>query len=625
MKASDWERRWLWIALPITALFAALSLWKVFEYDLFYQIRYGEEILAHWKIQTVDLWSHTAYGKTFYNHEWLATVVDALAARVMPDFAFLGILRAALIGCWIFVALLLIRHSAHADEHSWQSAALAPILIAWIYVTCSFRFQMRPDLYATVHYALLLWLFQSEVSDLRKRQVGLFLLLSWANFHAGTVPFGILFFAAAIVFEPAVLRPRDKALWIAAAVATWVATPLGVHGPEVVWVSLMPAPQGSVINNPDFQPFSMGLLQHSQGGWCLQLWVLYSAFAVFSFFIAAKKWALPKPWNNQLFVGVIGVLLTLATLVKIRSIHYQVLFLLPLVARGGILLLKKVEAQFGRIGPAAVVGIAGLVAYGWILPDQVQTISKPLGLGLCESELPIASTAFLKANRPRGQLLNPYSFGGYLIHELPEYPVAVDGRGTQFMDFLRELNIAKSSTDSFAALLRRYSINVAMDTLPAMSYQPQIGFIDTQEYLYMRSEWALVFFDEVTVVYVRRIPEHENLIREHEYHFVKRGFPANYGAEFAGLSDGVRRGFELEFDRCLRDSPRNVYCLTGKAAFLELRSRPQEALSMLQEAEQVNPRDPGMLLVLSEMEKKLGFLDESEKFKRRFERLTIHP
>lgn len=50
--------------------------------------------------------------------------------------------------------------------------------------------------------------------------------------------------------------------------------------------------------------------------------------------------------------------------------------------------------------------------------------------------LPVAATEYLKNHKPPGRLFNSYNWGGYLLYNLPDYPVFVDGRTDLYNDLI---------------------------------------------------------------------------------------------------------------------------------------------------------------------------------------------
>jgi hypothetical protein len=51
-----------------------------------------------------------------------------------------------------------------------------------------------------------------------------------------------------------------------------------------------------------------------------------------------------------------------------------------------------------------------------------------------EKIFPVAAVEWIKTNHPEGRILNSYNWGGYLIWNLPQYPVFIDGRTDLFND-----------------------------------------------------------------------------------------------------------------------------------------------------------------------------------------------
>jgi hypothetical protein len=239
----------------------------------------------------------------------------------------------------------------------------------------------------------------------------------------------------------------------------------------------------------------------------------------------------------------------------------------------------------------STVAIA-LFLLGWVLPEQVRYVAHPLGSGVSRLDLPAESTAFLARTRPSGKLLNAYPFGGYLIDKLPEMPVAIDGRELPFLAFSKEQREAIAS-GHFDAFLSKHQIDVVLEDLSV--HARDHGSIASLEILYPRSDWAQVFFDNASIVYLRRTPANDAIIQTYEYKSLRRTAAPGWGATTRGLSDAVRTGQYRDLDYCLREVPDSVFCRVGKAAFLVLFGQRDEAKSLLEEARQI---DPGNLEVL---------------------------
>ena len=195
----------LGLALSLAVLFGGLSHWVIFEYDIFWHVRAGLEILAGQGVQRVDRWSYTVNGERWINIQWLSTVVDAVVYRISGGYEGLSWLRSVLVGSWVFGLAILVGRGASRVRQAWLPML---VLVPWAYLVSSFRLQMRPDLFGICFGAGLLALWLSSWSRPLKRSTSLLILVAWANFHAGTCLFGVLFFVGAVAFGCGAVEPE---------------------------------------------------------------------------------------------------------------------------------------------------------------------------------------------------------------------------------------------------------------------------------------------------------------------------------------------------------------------------------------------------------------------------------
>lgn len=606
-------------AFLLSTVFAFFSHWIIFEYDLFFQVRAGKEILENYKVQTLDTWSYTAGGEPWFNFQWLSTVALYLLTRMDGGYEILGTLRSLLIFSWIFGLVHLLQKSTlHAQKNSFW--LLPMVLIPWVYLICWFRLQMRPDLFATVFYIGFLVLWNAHFTSKIKKSMSLVLLLIWSNFHSGTVNLGILVFSLFVFFENGLPRVKElplKCAWIIAGAMTLLLTPIGTDIFSVLW-QIAFTYDYNFTGNPDMQPFSFKLLQLRHGGWSLLLWMIYTVVAFFSYlFLWNKQEKLPIFYRNKLLVVLVSLLLTVLTFKRIRVIHYQTAFLLPIVATGLVLFFSRMT-----LTRVTLLFSSLIFFWGFALPDQILNISKPIGRGIASVDLPVDSVSFIKKNPLKGKMYNAYAFGGYLVGELPDYLVSLDGREIPFTKYRIELAQARQNTETLTQFLKKQDVNFILETIPSMFYEPNAGFIDSHLLYYPPQDWALVFFDNASVLFVRRIPEHQSIIEKYEYRYIRRGLPANYAASYKGLSEEVRSSFEKEFNRCLDLVPRNTYCLVGKSAFFTEKKRLEESKILLEQALSVQPRSIEIVLELASVEEKLGNSKRAHALQKKFRKLA---
>lgn len=144
-------------------------------------------------------------------------------------------------------------------------------------------------------------------------------------------------------------------------------------------------------------------------------------------------------------------------------------------------------AQAGAFNLALLVVLTALVG--------AQTVSE-LGKANVDAQLskraPVEATAWVRAEAPPGRLFNTFDWGGYLIWELPERPVWIDGRAALHRDLLPEYARAIDG-DGWSELVDAQDIAVAL--VPSDS---GIGLAMATD-----PGWRVAYRDDVATVFVR--------------------------------------------------------------------------------------------------------------------------
>ncbi len=110
---------------------------------------------------------------------------------------------------------------------------------------------------------------------------------------------------------------------------------------------------------------------------------------------------------------------------------------------------------------------------------------------------PYLATQYIRENPPKGNMLNAYNWGGYLIWQLPEYKTFIDGRMTSWREdgkyfMLDYYNIHK--TDALNSYVERYNIGWVLDYTDS----------PLAKTLALNSEeWELLYEDETSVIYTK--------------------------------------------------------------------------------------------------------------------------
>jgi hypothetical protein len=121
-----------------------------------------------------------------------------------------------------------------------------------------------------------------------------------------------------------------------------------------------------------------------------------------------------------------------------------------------------------------------------------QPLSTELNEKVTADMLPVDAVRFLQTEQPPGPLFNSYNWGGYLIWELPDYPVFVDGRTDLYDDeFLTEYLSIFLAQEGWEEGLDRYQINLVL-----IEPESMLGRI-----LEEQGHWQLLYDDHQAMVF----------------------------------------------------------------------------------------------------------------------------
>ena len=124
-------------------------------------------------------------------------------------------------------------------------------------------------------------------------------------------------------------------------------------------------------------------------------------------------------------------------------------------------------------------------------------------------------------------MYNSYDFGGFLSYQLgPERKIMMDGRYIFFPLLNKEFSIqnrilTSQHNNEWAEFLQHYNVDYAITKTQRIYVQypkNKIPFsLALTNIQFPRSEWALVYWDDKALVFLKRIPKFQNIIERYEY------------------------------------------------------------------------------------------------------------
>jgi tetratricopeptide (TPR) repeat protein len=501
-------------AVALTYAFLA-GLRTVSDYDIFWQMATGRWVAQHHTIFSTDVFSYTAQGQP-----WIYPVGSGFlfyVAFLLGGYSLISWLGA--IACVSSIALLLRRGSA-------VTAALAVIAVPAI----AARTAPRADMFTVVLFAaFLIILWEQYENGTGKLWLLPLLMVAWVNLHLGFIS-GLALACAYAVSETIRLldrqqrqcaRGRLKAAlpWLVATLFATLVNPWGwgiyralhrqeaamsVHSERITeWAGISLT---SATLNQAFTPHDPA----SSGEWLLFAAIVTAIIALFR-----RRWPA-------------AVLLAGALWMAMRHVRFMAMLACVVVIVGGAVLTSALDNVGSRIRDRRLFAIlGGGVAAAAILLAALRSVDlvsdryyrsgteiTSFGAGL-SWWFPDRAMAFIERENLPAQVFNDYEEGGFLVWKLgPKYHDYIDGRaipfGPELFSHLQQVLQSLPDSPEWQHETNAYGINTVVFSLARYNGLKYVASVLPH---YCNSEnWRPVYLDEVSAVFVRRLPETEALI-----------------------------------------------------------------------------------------------------------------
>jgi len=192
-----------------------------------------------------------------------------------------------------------------------------------------------------------------------------------------------------------------------------------------------------------------------------------------------------------------------SALLAARNIPTFAIVAAPVLAEHGSVWLEErgYRMNWNRAGQGSGISLLNWLLLATILTGAVFKTVLALDPETIEesrrSSLPVEAIAYLRDRPSDGPMFNSYNWGGYLIWAARDYPVYIDGRTDLYDDqLLREYVATYFAQGEWEQNLYESGINlILVETSSPLS-----------RLLALNSGWALLYQDDVAVIYSRRGP-----------------------------------------------------------------------------------------------------------------------
>jgi tetratricopeptide (TPR) repeat protein len=223
------------------------------------------------------------------------------------------------------------------------------------------------------------------------------------------------------------------------------------------------------------------------------------------------------------------------------------------------------------------------------------------GFGFDYSMVPKGAVDYMESKNIQGKMMNTFHFGHYLIWTgHPKRQVFIDGRHILSNNLLDKSNTFRYIKSVLDELHETYGFESVL-----MTYPKNLGNI---ELALKPPEWALVYWDDISLLYLKRGGSYDAIIDEDEYKLVLPYLPTD--SFIRGIGDREnQRNIEIELKRNL-DETSSSLAITLLGLLYRSTGRHHEAIDLLSDS----PASYTDHVILGDSYQKLGDIDKSLQY-----------
>jgi hypothetical protein len=481
----------LLVILTFVAVFV-IALRAPLDTDTFWHLRAGEWQVQNRSLLRVDLFSHTRANESWVNHSWLSQLILYGAYATFGDA-----------GLSFYTAILATAGMAFVYRQLVGDPLVRAFVIALAAAAAAVFWTARPQMMSFLLSTVilyLLWLYQKRNID-RLWFIPPIMVL-WVNLHGG---FAIAFILMVLAMAGEFARwAVDRRLATSDEPSPSLRPVLRIAVVGVVSAAAISLnPYGPAMLAYPFRTVGIGVLRdfiqewaspnfHGRETWPF-MWLLLGTMVAVG--VSSRR----LDWRDALLTSGTAY----SALLAARNIPTFAIVAAPVLAEHGSVWLEErgYRMNWNRAGQGRGISLLNWLLLATILTGAVFKTVLALDPETIEesrrSSLPVEAIAYLRDRPSDGPMFNSYNWGGYLIWAARDYPVYIDGRTDLYDDqLLREYVATYFAQGEWEQNLYESGINlILVETSSPLS-----------RLLALNSGWALLYQDDVAVIYSRRGP-----------------------------------------------------------------------------------------------------------------------
>ncbi|MBF0329403.1 MAG: tetratricopeptide repeat protein [Nitrospirae bacterium] len=555
----------------LTALFLLsvffLALNKVEDTDAWTHLSIGKLIWESKGIPDKEFFLYTYHGQPLATNAWLFELIYYLAYNAFNLYGVI-LLKAAI----VTLAFAILFADALRPHRNYAAAV---VILTSIVLVSRHRFVERPDTFLMVFLSFTAFALNSYLYEGKKYLYAMpVVAILWANSHPSVilmfVPFAAFIFGGLMqglankkysIFHDTPSKGQIitvAGIFLLSVAASFI-TPNPVWGEikgaiSYVLSVIFPSSSGQVssgaatVLSSDW--WSQEIVELKKPTWeLMKAPYILTIFLAISFALNFRRFSL----MHLLFV----VPFVYLSLTAVRFVFILAVVAGPLIVRNLSCFLDHPETvKILRHKAFQVFVIMWVVAYSALTVAGVEPFvgsEKVFGFGINDSTVPEGALKYMDRRGIEGKIFNQFHWGGYITwRDFPKRRAFVDGRGVGSQNLLEKMGKARWNDIALDELDDEFRFDAVLleYTFPKEGTPEIYG---EQDIALSSHKWALVYWDDISLVYLKKGGKYDSIIQKDSYWLIK---PANgeYSLKKNAADADLLKAAEEELKRSINEN-----------------------------------------------------------------------
>lgn len=508
------------------AFIAVVTSFKIFlDDDVFWHLSTGRFIVQNGYIPSADVFGFMTSGTKWIPFEWGWDVTTYLVYNI-AGFYSLSIFRTLI----VMAAFAIIIYVLWRNEISLSLIVLFSVLLVFSSLG---RFSIRPQVVTYLFFILILYIFYRFKNNYKGKKSFAVILpvifLLWANMHMGVL-LGLAVFGIFVVSEeieyffirkktkPDEDKIKNKYL-IYSFILSIIALLINPHFIETYLYALRHSEMQMLEEINEWKsPFSDPAVSF----YYVKIYIFFLFTGVIILYYSAKK--------KELFPALLYVVIGIYTVRGLRFIsdYMFIIFVFWMVALGFLFRKTSINNTLNKLPVKAVITLLLVflivkASDDSLYKDYLNNHFRETGLAVNDRYFPKAMFDFIKKeniDKIGSKPFNNLKIGGYFIWNFPESKNFIDSRNLSDKVYAvyKDIDLKKPG---FGNLLEKSGIDYVIYSTPYLTINASeirrniVSYLSTDT-----ADWKLIYWDDISFLFVRNLPKFGSLINKYEYKYV---------------------------------------------------------------------------------------------------------